>query len=432
MAKQRQTDVNINYKVNTVDIDKSNQLLNRASVSTDNLRKSADNFSRSFQAGNKITQTSIGAMILQMQRLKTQIEVTKTTDTKRLTELSGQYKALKTQVDAYNKALLQTSTAQKQSAASAQSMASSFGQVVTAVKLFIAAGVAREIVNMSLEMAKLSGNVEGVERAFNRAFPQAKSLLLDLRAATHGTVSDFELMQRTLQATNLGVGVDHLAILFEFAATRAQQTGESVDYLVDSIVRGIGRKSILVLDNLGLSATRLRQQFDGAAIASKSVGEVTEGVAEIARIELEKMGGYLETSATLVDQVTVSWKGLKEEVSKAMTEGAGGGIVGTLQSYVESFRMLVKAFNEGKTVGEVFAQQQREQIALISANEFISRRFTKDKKENIKIVEEEIEAITKDLGVYTRFRDQMEEVNKEKQKELQALGIIPSARDVEK
>src|SRR5690606_13719608 len=112
-----------------------------------------------------------------------------------------------------------------------------------------------------------------------------------------------QLMQRALQATKLGVSASKLGVLFEFAAARAQQTGESVDYLVDSIVRGIGRKSILVLDNLGLSASRLKEQFDGASIASRSVAEVTEGVAAIAEVELQKMGGYIETSKTQVDQL---------------------------------------------------------------------------------------------------------------------------------
>lgn len=405
MAKQRQVDVNINYKVNTVDVEKSNVLLNRASIATDKARESAQTFGtsagKSFQTASKY----IEGMELQLAKLRQQIKLTNTQDTARLAQLSTQYKSLKSQVDAYNKSLFQQTTATKQAAQSTQTLASGFGQVYTAVKLFIAAGVAREIVNISLEMAKLNGNVEGVERAFTRAFPGGKALLVDLRNATHGAVSDFELMQRTLQATNLGVSVEHLGVLFEFAATRAQQTGESVDYLVDSIVRGIGRKSILVLDNLGLSATRLKEQFGGAAIASKSVGEVTAGVAAIAKMELEKMGGFAETSATQVDQLTVAWKELRIEISKAVTEGGAGGLVGIMKSYVDSFKAWVEAHNRGIEVSEVFAEKQRLEIATISANEFVSRRFTESKVENIRILEEEIAAITKELGVYADVRD---------------------------
>lgn len=432
MAKQRTTTVNIDYKVNTVDVERGNQLLNRASTATDNLRKTTDTASKQMAQGYRFTSKAIEGMEIEVARLRQQVKLASTQNVADVQRLSAQYKSAKAQLDAYNRSLLQTSTATKQATQSTQAMAQQFGQVYTAIKLFIAAGLARELVNMSLSAATLTGNIEGVERAFMRAFPGGKAILLDLRESTRGAVSDFELMQRTLQATNLGVSVEHLAVLFEFAATRAQQTGESVDYLVDSIVRGIGRKSILVLDNLGLSATRLRQQFDGAAIASKSVAEVTEGVAEIARVELEKMGGFLETSATQVSQLGVSWKGLREEIAAAMTADDGGGIVGFMKDYVDSFRVLIKAFNEGRTVADVFAEQQREQIALVSANEFISRTFTENKKENIKILKDEVQAITEDLGVYARFRDQIEKVVAEQKEELKGMGALPSLRQKER
>lgn len=432
MAKQRTTTVNIDYKVNTVDVERGNQLLNRASTATDNLRKTTDTASKQMAQGYRFTSKAIEGMEIEVARLRQQVKLASTQNVADVQRLSAQYKSAKAQLDQYNRSLLQTAAASKQASQSSQTMAQQFGQVYTAIKLFIAAGLARELVNMSLSAATLTGNIEGVERAFMRAFPGGKAILLDLRESTRGAVSDFELMQRTLQATNLGVSVEHLAVLFEFAATRAQQTGESVDYLVDSIVRGIGRKSILVLDNLGLSATRLREQFNGAAIASKSVAEVTEGVAEIARVELAKMGGFLETSATQVSQLGVSWKGLREEIAAAMTADDGGGIVGFMKDYVDSFRVLIKAFNEGRTVADVFAEQQREQIALVSANEFISRTFTENKKENIKILKDEVQAITEDLGVYARFRDQIEKVVAEQKEELKGMGALPSLRQKER
>lgn len=432
MAKTRQTNVNIDYKVNTVDVERANGLLVKASKSTDDLRKTTETFSKQAASGYRFTSRAIEGMEIEVARLKQQVKLANTQNSAEVAKLSAQYKSAKAQLDQYNKSLLQTSAATKQNAVSAKGMASQFGEVYTAIKLVIAAGLARELVNMSLSAATLTGNVEGVERAFNRAFPQGKSLLADLRQATHGTVTDFELMQRTLQATNLGVSVDHLSTLFEFAATRAQQTGESVDYLVDSIVRGIGRKSVLVLDNLGLSTTRLKEQFDGVAIASKSVAEVTAGVAEIAKVELQKMGGYLETSKTQVDNLTVAWQELRQEASKAITEGEGGGLIGLLKSYAHSFKVLIQSFNEGKEVADIFAQEQREQIALISANEFVNRKFTKSKEENIKVLKDEIQALTEDLGYFTRERESLEKINNARKEQLKHLGNLPSLQDGQK
>jgi len=425
VAKQRQTDVNINYRVNTVEVDKATSLLNRASQSTDNLRKQTQQFSqaagKSFQSASKY----IEGMELELARLRQQIKLTNTQDTQRLAQLSAQYKSLKSQVDAYNKALFEQVAATKQAAQSSQNLAQSFGQVVSAVKLFVTASVAKEILDVNLSLAKLSGNVEGVERAFNRAFPNSVKLLEDLKTATHGTVTEFELMQRTLQATNLGVAVESLPLLFEFAATRAQQTGESVDYLVDSIVRGIGRKSILVLDNLGLSATRLREQFNGASLASQSVADVTKGVAEIARVELEKMGGYAETAATKVSQLTVAVEELKVAFAKKQ-EDKGNVINELITDITEGWTELIKGEQE-------LAKEEAKRRAANQVDRIIQSKEFRDFKENqvakvdllfreflerrnlIKIRQEEIAANEQTL------RQRVQDVSDISPKELQQL-----------
>ena len=106
------------------------------------------------------------------------------------------------------------------------------------------------IINFAKEAAKAAAVAEGVKVAFDRLGIS----LQKLRDATRGTTSDFKLMQAAVNAKNLGVPIKQLATLFEFAQKRAEQTGESVEFLVDSIVKGIGRKSVLILDNLGLSS----------------------------------------------------------------------------------------------------------------------------------------------------------------------------------
>ena len=121
----------------------------------------------------------------------------------------------------------------------------------------IAFGV-QQIAGFAFEIAKLAGEAEGVKAAFDK-LPNSTALMIQLKEATAGTVSELELMKRTVQATNFGIELEALPKLLEFAAIRAQQTGQSVDYLVDSIVTGIGRKSPLILDNLGISAVALKE-----------------------------------------------------------------------------------------------------------------------------------------------------------------------------
>lgn len=425
----KQQNILINLKFNTAELERGNTLVNRANEATNKLQQSADNTGKKMSDAYRGSTQSILAMQNQLARLKSQIEVS--SNPQRVQQLSNEYKKLKAELDRTTKAAYENAKAVKQQAASTKEATQSFGQLFTAVKTFIAAGIVREVLQTSLEMAKLAGNVEGVSRAFNRAFPDAQMLLADLQKATHGTVSEFELMQRTLQATNLGVAVEQLPVLFEFAAARAQQTGESVDYLVDSIVRGIGRKSILVLDNLGLSATRLKQEFDGAALASQSVGDVTQAVARIAQQELTKMGGYAETSATKVDQLTVSWHELRVELSKRFEEG---GFVTQLTELVDSYQAALEAQRRGIPLEELFAERRREEIAQIGIRSFLQRALTGDREKDIKTIEDEIAAVTKSIGAWASYRDSQNEAIKTQREEITALrdgtdGIVMTGRE---
>lgn len=396
------------------DLARAEALLNRAQQSTDKLNQATQKFNQNATQGGRQVVSTIEAMTIRQQRLLAQIRLTSTADAKRLGDLSKQYKDLTKQIDELNKKYIQQNQATKGAADSTKGLLSQFTGLYNGIRLFLAAGIAREVLDMSISFAKLSGNVEGVERAFNRAFPHATIILNELREATHGTVSDFELMQRSLQATNLGVNVDELGILFEFAATRAQQTGESVDYLVDSIVRGIGRKSLLILDNLGLSATRLKEQFNGASLASQSVADVTKGVAEIARVELQKMGGFLETAATKADQLTANWEELKIAVADFFTEGGGSFFISSLNKAIEGLTILAEADFSFNMVPLMAHLEQVNKLAIEQAKQI---------RDRIKLLKEEEkqQAIINELQNLDQTIDKYKETIRVNQQRVTAL-----------
>ena len=147
-------------------------------------------------------------------------------------------------------------------------------------------------------------NSESIINAFNRV-ADAK-ILDDLREATKGTVADLELMRQAVRASNFQIPLERMATLFEFARRRAAETGESVDHLVESIISGIGRKSPLILDNLGISASRLKEELGGAALQSAEIGRVTEIVGKIADEELKKMGDEVNSTGLAWAQLTTS------------------------------------------------------------------------------------------------------------------------------
>lgn len=178
---------------------------------------------------------------------------------------------------------------------------------------------AERVISFAAEITRLAGEAEGVENAFNK-LPGSIKLMDDMKRATGGTVSELNLMKRAVQAANFDISLQSLPKLLEFAAVRAQQTGQSVDYLVDSIVTGIGRKSPLILDNLGISASQLREEMNGVSLASASVGEVAEAVGRIAGTNLEQMGTLADTASTKTERLAASWENLKVAIGDASNE----------------------------------------------------------------------------------------------------------------
>jgi hypothetical protein len=86
------------------------------------------------------------------------------------------------------------------------------------------------------ETIKLGSELQTVGRGFARFGNEMQ--LETLRKATRGLVSDLELMKVTVQAGNFGIPIEQMGKLLEFATKRAAETGQSVDYLVQSIVNG--------------------------------------------------------------------------------------------------------------------------------------------------------------------------------------------------
>lgn len=150
-----------------------------------------------------------------------------------------------------------------------------------------------ELVNGGLEMAE---QADGVTKAFNDL--NQEGLLDNLRKATKGTVNDVQLMTAAVKANDFRIPLEDLGKYLEFAQLKAQQTGQSVDYMTDSIVTGLGRKSPLILDNLGISAAEISEK-------TKETGDFMKAVAEIVDTQLAEAGETYISAADRATQKTV-------------------------------------------------------------------------------------------------------------------------------
>jgi S-adenosylmethionine hydrolase len=413
----RSVNININYKVNTVEVQRGEQAVNRSVAATNNLNAASQKAATNATKGYTQVGRSIESMKLRMDQLKAQIQLTSSTDTARLQKLSAEYKKLDTQVRQLNQTYLQTNKATSAATQGTKSLVDQFGNLYNGIRLIVTAGLVREFVDTALAAASLSGKVDGVSRAFAR-LPNSELLMQRLKNATRNTVTELELMQRAIQASNFGVDLQALPELLEFAAVRAQQTGESVDYLVDSIVRGIGRKSILILDNLGISATRLKEEFNGASLASQSVAEVTQAVGRIAKEELERMGGYAENAATKVDGIKVKYEELRVILSRRVTSTA---LLDYLNEILETLSVFAEAFELGDTInniGKITQKREAQKFALSEVTRLEKELIELDKTSNLTqqqkndFIQQEINSRVDLIGRYNDEISRLKERNK--------------------
>lgn len=193
------------------------------------------------------------------------------------------------------------------------------------------------IVAFGKEAVRLASEAEAVEKAFARI--GGGQYMDAMRAATRGTVTDLELMKRAVMAKSFQIPLEQLGTLFEFARRRAEETGQSVDYLVNSIVTGIGRKSPLILDNLGISASALKDKLNGVTMEASSIGDVAAAVGIIARENLAAMGAESVTNQQSLAAITTEWQNMKLEIGKAITESETfKSTLSGIQSMMEKLR----------------------------------------------------------------------------------------------
>lgn len=220
----------------------------------------------------------------------------------------------------YNDQLIEVEKQQKKVAAGGEQVKSRFDSIGNTVKkvlplmvAYAALRIFQNIVSGAIDWIRkapeVAAKAEGVSRAFNKL--NNSGLMTTLRKETKGLINDLVLMQSTVRADRFGIPINNLAKYLKFAQQRAQETGQSVDYLSESIINGIGRKSPLILDNLGISAARLKAEM-------KSGLDFAQATTKIVEEELAKQGDLSLTSADKATQAAVKWENAQLKVGNRL------------------------------------------------------------------------------------------------------------------
>ncbi len=210
--------------------------------------------------------------------------------------------------------------------------------------------------------SSLAMEAEGVKIAFDRL--NDPSLLDNLRKATHGTVDDLTLMQQAVKFKDFNLPVEQLGTYLAYAQQKAKDTGQDINYLVDSIVTGLGRQSPQILDNLGLSAKQISEE-------AKKSGDFFGAVAKIVEENMAAAGDYVETASDRVSRANAKLKNAQMELGEALMElkGEGEAVLGSLKLHlIELLTWVVKhrsaILKIITVIGVLYAWHVRSTIAM--------------------------------------------------------------------
>lgn len=242
-----------------------------------------------------------------------------------------------------------------------------------------AGNLASKVGEVVMESVQLAKEGEGIRIAFERL---GRGDLLDgLRKATHGTVTDIELMKAAVKFNDFNLPVEELGTMLAFAQQKAKDTGQSVDYMVDSIVTGLGRKSLMILDNLGLSASEIKEEM-------KKTGDMTTAVGAIIRKQMSEAGEYIETAADKAAQADVELKNAMEELGRTFGPimENGGNMwksleVGAINLLNNAVKPLVRELSEAFRLQEQMEQNSKSGVGDASQALGMLKHYSGNKEE---------------------------------------------------
>lgn len=252
----------------------------------------------------------------------------------------------------------------------------------------IAGGVAlitKEVIGTASELAALGRQSERVGASFTRLWgDEAPGAMEKLRAASHGTIADMDLMLAANKASLLGVGsgIDDLTKLMQVAQERGRAMGLSTTQAFSDIVTGIGRMSPMILDNLGIVMDAEATYAAYASSLGKSADALTDlekKQALVNRVTAEA-GETAATSADAHASLAAAKANLRAELGLLIDDFiTETGVVDTLTKSLITMRENLQA---GKLT-EDYAQALTDSLAEAEAQGWLTKEQLRDTRQEV-------------------------------------------------
>lgn len=194
------------------------------------------------------------------------------------------------------------------------------------------AAVGTALVGAGAAMTKLAVDaapLAGIQAAFEGITENSDAMLASLREGSLGMVTDIDLMKNYNQAAML-VGdtfAEQLPDAMTYLTKVSAATGTSMDYLMNSLVTGVGRLSPMILDNLAIQvslaeATERASEMYGVAADELTKEQQQAGMMDVIMEKLAEttaeMPEVAGTAAASWAALGVTFKNLKDQVGLAL------------------------------------------------------------------------------------------------------------------
>lgn len=215
------------------------------------------------------------------------------------------------------------------------------------------------------------------------------AIISAIESVTQGTLSQSTIMQQANNAMLLGVAKssDEFETLAKIAVDRGRAMGISMEYAFESIVKGVGRLSPLILDNLGIVLDADKTYKDYAESIGKTADALTDAEKRAALISRLKTEVQDFDSSAVMDGAA-AWERLSASLENA-TAVAGSWInqntnlIANLQGLADTIDIVASKFSDDAGV-EMRALTAQINIAKQAVGEYKAQlaALEKDKQSN--------------------------------------------------
>lgn len=224
-----------------------------------------------------------------------------------------------------------------------------------------AAGVAGlALGKMALDAApveQLSAAFQGLAEASGRS---ADDLLVALEKGSGGMIAQRDLMQSYNMAAQLVSQpfADQLPDAMGYLSKVAAATGQDMGFMLDSLVRGVGRLSPMILDNLAIQvsleeASAAAAEMFGVEESALTKAQQQAGMMNVVMAKLAAntaaMPDVAGSAAAGVAQMQAGWQNFKDQAGGAVLPILSS-LMGTLGGLTDRVLPTVVGFLEGSVV----------------------------------------------------------------------------------